>query len=143
MVISEDQIGTLISQARLMIRKVPWRHQGRSLRGVDCIGLFHVTGKAIGLDIEMKSNYTRQPDPRDIEAGMETYANRILVKDYLPGDFALIRYGAKAIHVVMFTNQGIIHCSADSKTVIEHSIDDKWKRDIVSVWRLKGRFNGG
>ena len=140
--ISETDIRTLITYGRALVHKVPWRHQGRSLRGVDCVGLFSILGKTIGLDLDMRTNYTRTPNPADLEAGIAVYGRKIAFQDVLPGDFALIKYGAKAIHLVMITDRGILHCSADMKTVVEHSIDANWKRDIVSIWRLKGRFNG-
>ncbi len=141
-VITEQEIDQIIEYGRALVRKVPWRHQGRSLRGVDCVGLFYVLGKAVGLELEMGNNYTRTPDPAILEAGMAEHCSRILKRDSIPGDLALIKYGDKTIHLVMFTDKGIIHCSRDMGTVVEHSIDQSWDRNIVSVWRLKGRVGG-
>ncbi len=141
-VITEQEIDQIIECGRALVRKIPWRHQGRSLRGVDCVGLFYVLGKTIGLEVDMGNNYTRLPNPAVLEAGMAEHCTRILKRNSMPGDLALIKYADKAIHLVMFTDKGIIHCSRDAGTVVEHSIDQSWDRNIVSVWRLKGRVDG-
>lgn len=46
---------------------VPWKHQGRSQRGVDCAGLLVMVADHFSLPYEDLMGYGRQPDGRFLE----------------------------------------------------------------------------
>ncbi|TGP28196.1 peptidoglycan endopeptidase [Mesorhizobium sp. M2D.F.Ca.ET.232.01.1.1] len=56
---------------------VPWVHQGRSERGVDCVGLIVLSARAIGIDAPMKADYGRfqyYPQAREY---LEQFCDRV------------------------------------------------------------------
>ena len=134
----EREIYQFIEEARKFIG-IKWRHQGRSIKGLDCVGLFEMTGRQLGYDITLPTNYDRSPNPVDLEAGLEQYCFRIDPSKRLQGDLAVIRFDNQRTHLIMFTDAGVIHSSAQSRRVVEHCLDDEWVRRIVSVWRFRGR----
>jgi len=140
---TEENVQRLIAQSRLYVRNVRWRHQGRTVQGVDCIGLFYLAAKEIGCILTMPTNYTLDPSHANLRLCMESLCEEIKYDQILPGDFALVRYVAKPTHLVMITDRGILHSSAESRGVVEHSIDEEHRRSIASCWSVKGRKRGG
>jgi cell wall-associated NlpC family hydrolase len=141
MVITAQQ---LIDEARTLIG-TPWRHQGRTRRGVDCIGLVTLAAKNAGLDI-MKlcgirppANYGRDPDPR-LFALVEQQCTRISAP--VAGCLLFFQFDSDKHprHFGLFTDAGtVIH--AESKTrrqVVEHGHRAHWARWTHSLWLLPG-----
>jgi cell wall-associated NlpC family hydrolase len=136
---TEAKIEEMITTARTLVHQVPWRHQGRSLKGADCVGIFTLIGRAVGFEIVLPTGYSHVPDPKILEEGLKQYADKLPLMAGLPGDFVIIKYNGKGTHLALLTDQGLLHSSAFERTVVEHSIDEEWQRGIVSTWRLKGR----
>ena len=56
----------------------------------------------------------------------------------LPGDLLLMRFAGEPQHLAVFTGETIIHAYQATGRVVEHSLDDKWRRRIVRVYRFVG-----
>jgi cell wall-associated NlpC family hydrolase len=54
----------VIAEARSWL-KVPWKHQGRSRKGVDCVGLVVMVAQSFGLPVDDRTDYGR--DPSDLQ----------------------------------------------------------------------------
>jgi cell wall-associated NlpC family hydrolase len=74
---------------------VPWRHQGRSRAGVDCVGLIVVVCRELGLSDYDSTVYGRDPDPTrflgHFTAGGATRINPLEARN---GDLLVFRQSA-------------------------------------------------
>ena len=119
---------------------VPYRHQGRSRNGVDCIGLAIVVARELGIlpPETPPSNYTRRP--RD--GALEAYVVRHCVKLEAPeaGCMVLMRWAPRAApsHVGLLTPENLIHAYAGNEKVVEHGFRAKWPPRVHSFWRFVG-----
>lgn len=127
----------IIRHARTMLG-TPFHHQGRIAgRGLDCIGLILVTGRALGLtDFELDV-YPRLPQgDRLIRTARE--AGFIEIEAALPGDVLCLRFDGDPQHLGFLTDRGILHACQRAGSVIEHRIDANWRRRIVARFRFPG-----
>ncbi len=56
---------------------VPWVHQGRSEKGLDCVGLIVLSMRAIGIDAPLAADYGRIQDYRQARRYLEIYCDRV------------------------------------------------------------------
>lgn len=117
----------------------PFVHQGR-LPGVamDCAGVaVHVMDR-VGHKAQEPGAYGRTPN----NALLEYWADRqpFLTRAATPqaGDILLLRFTGEPQHVAVFTGENIIHAYQSVGKVVEHRLDDKWRRRIVRVYRFAG-----
>lgn len=138
---TEEEVRQIILHSREW-KEVKFRHQGRSKYGVDCIGLFSEVAKEIGRDIPIPSNYTHHPDQTFLLAEMNRLFDKITKEEFTIGDLALMRFmdDQKRIpcrHVVMRTDLGVLHSSAQFRKVTEHGLDDEWWAKIEHCFRMR------
>lgn len=121
---------------------VRWRHQGRSLRGVDCGGLVFLALRDAGRDPVDSQAYGRSPYRGSLESVLQANFGEPLPKDMLrAGDVPLFRFNNdKPSHVAVVANhpQGgfsMIHAFAQMRKVVEHRIDEEWFGNMVEVYR--------
>jgi len=137
-----NQIDSLINEARTYLG-VPWRHQGRSKKGVDCVGIILLAYLHIGVKINEIKGYSRKPDGFALRKIMDEEPNFMSVRTpYRAGDVVLFRIRKDPQHIALLTgeedNLYMIHSfNGGEKKVVEHSFADYWKQKIVSVYRLK------
>jgi len=116
-----------------------WVHRGRSLYGIDCIGLVVAAVRAGGAEFADRLDYSRVPWRNGLERELRIRLGEP-VSDMKAGDVALIQFESKRepSHVGIITNgkhrMGLIH-SSTMLSVAEHDIDDDWGRKIVMVFR--------
>lgn len=126
----------IVAEARTWIG-TPFHHQGRVKgRGVDCAGLIVGTARACGIAAGDMSGYSRTPSGGMLQEELERQCDR--VSEALPGDIYLMRFEREPQHVAFATDIGVLHAYANARTVAEHVLDDKWRRRIVAVYRLRG-----
>lgn len=128
----------LIEEARAWMN-VPFRHQGRSRKGADCIGFLGGVANRFGAALTLPTDYTLNPDPVRFKNDLQKHFQEIPVSRAIWGDLLLIRYRGKSTHLAMRTKEGIIHSSNLYKKVVEHSWEDDWKRGTIAAFRLPGR----
>jgi cell wall-associated NlpC family hydrolase len=56
---------------------VPWVHQGRSERGMDCVGLIVLSMRACGVDVPLTADYGRMQDYRQARRYLEEFCDRV------------------------------------------------------------------
>lgn len=103
---------------------VPFRHQGRSRRGVDCVGLGICVGRAVGLlgDYDIL-NYRRNADGADLIREFRGQMGREKpVADAEPGDVFLFRDRQFAVHVGIVVETAprvqVMHAYAPARRVL-------------------------
>lgn len=120
---------------------VRWRHRGRTLRGLDCIGLLWVAARASGLYVEDEFGYGREPWNDRLRAGLQRRFGRALPKAQArEGDIALIAYaGSEPMHVGVVASHpdgglSLIH-SHRMHGVIEQGLRDQVAASVVEIYR--------
>ena len=120
----------------------PFVHQGRVKGvGIDCIGLIVMVARDCGLRAEDGTGYTRHAKGRSLAQEIDKQMIRVQ-HDVGFGDVALfwIRKPKLPQHLGILTDSGIIHTSGEAgiKKVVEHVLDDRWKKRIVQYYRFPG-----
>jgi len=118
---------------------VPWRHQGRSRAGVDCVGLIVVVCQGLGLSDYDSTVYGRDPDPtRFLGHFAAGGAMRINPLDAQDGDLLVFRQSAFPCHAgIRSTQYGVpyaIHAHLAHRQVVEERLTDQ--APIVAAYRL-------
>ncbi len=118
-------------------------HQG-SLKGVgtDCGGMVKGVYKALGAEVrDVPINYARTPANDIIEKVLAKRA--VKTNDPKPGDIILFTLLREPQHLGIYTESGgVIHAYQPFGKVVEHSMDDKWKRRVHSYWCHEGVADG-
>jgi cell wall-associated NlpC family hydrolase len=55
----------------------PWVHQGRTQRGMDCVGLIVLAARAAGLEVPMKADYGRLQYYPQARSYLEVFCDRV------------------------------------------------------------------
>jgi hypothetical protein len=140
----------IIVQARTWLG-TPFHHQGRVKHvGVDCIGLIVCVIDELGLSDKNgqclsnydATGYSRTPDGFTLKNKLDTHLQPVPIEEIAPGDILLFRFHKNPQHVAFVTDRNdgdfsILHCYSTSNYVVEHRLDDKWKKLIVAAYRIK------
>lgn len=126
---------TFLAEARSWAG-VRWHHQGRSRLGVDCIGLLLVTCWALELTDYDVTGYGRSPDP----AWLRAECDRLMIptNNPQPGDVYLMRFGTRPQHIAIVTERGLLHARAASRKVVETTLPDAWRHQVVAAYTVPG-----
>ena len=132
-----------VAEARRWL-DTPFHHQD-SVKGVgcDCIGLIKGVGTALQLvDYNPASplaqafaNYSMLPNSRRMREGLATWLVEIPVPDAVLGDIYFMAWGREPQHVALVTDIGIIHSYSGVGKVVEHALDESWRRRIIASYR--------
>ncbi len=126
-----------------------WVHQ-QALLGLalDCIGLIAADaaycGSAEGarfLANPQNRQYGPNSQPEVLLAACREFMDEIPVAEALPADVYLMRFVQEPQHFGFLSALDppqMIHTWAMRGKVVEHGIDVKWRRRILSAWRLRG-----
>lgn len=130
----------LVDGARSWIG-VPFRHQGRSRLGVDCVGLPLCVMGELGILPEGyadKPLYGRQPNSRDQLDVVERFCTRL----ESPENGCLVMIIWPKVkwpsHVALLDGGHMIQAYEQSGRVVKHRYGQPWLRMTHSVWRLPG-----
>ena len=132
----------VVAEARTWVG-VPFRHQGRDRRGVDCLGLPVVVLSALGaLPPDLPAvNYPRTPQQNDLERGLLRYCTRLPA--VVPGALIAIKWQKAIAHLAIYTDTDtLIHAyerQGRTSGVIEHGFRGMWReRLFAGAWALPG-----
>lgn len=117
---------------------IPFRHQGRSLAGMDCAGLIVHVAATLGLDYFDQSGYARTPSNGLLEAALDSQPCIERVSSMRCGDVLLMRFHGDPQHLGIYTGENLIHAYSTIGKVCEHRLSDVWRSRIVRVYRFKG-----
>jgi len=134
----------IVAEARSWIG-AEWLHQGRSIYGIDCVGLILVVGKKIGaIDQNYdNTNYQRQAQGADLLTPFRCLLDQKSICDILPGDIVVLRDNFFPCHAGIIASKRnkltMIHSDALRKKVIEEFIDQGgWRSRIVADFTYRG-----
>lgn len=124
---------------------VPYRHQGRSVRGVDCTGIVVLLGEKLGFYRESKKDlrYSRNPENFVLLEKMNEYLIPIDFYDLKIGDVLLLRITLVPQHVAIVTpyneySFGMVHSYDSIGRVVEHRLNRAWIDKVVQAYRIPG-----
>jgi cell wall-associated NlpC family hydrolase len=136
----------IVTTARQFIG-CPWRHQGRSREGVDCLGLVLLVAHELALTDFDTRDYARQAKDESMLEQCREHLVEIPRAAARPGDVPLMRFGNNR-HIGFFGDYvhgglSIIHAFSHSpRKVVEHRFSDDWLRgysaSLLSVFRFPG-----
>lgn len=124
----------------------PFRHQGRTKRGIDCVGVLIAVARDLGVmrADEDYTGYGRHPSPVELMRCVSNHCTRRRDGLREPGDIAVMRWEAQPQHAAIITRlpdgrEGILHSYANARACVEHGITAQWIERIVGdVYELKG-----
>jgi cell wall-associated NlpC family hydrolase len=122
----------------------PFRHRGRSERGLDCVGLVGVCLQSVGREIADRPHYGRDPVADGLRDVLVAHFGDP-VTDWQAGDVVLMRWhqdnGTDLFnHVAILADYylggfALIHALKEANRVIETRLAGPWPRRIVEAWR--------
>jgi cell wall-associated NlpC family hydrolase len=117
----------------------PFVHQGRIVGlALDCAGVAVHVFDRVGCAVDQPAAYSRMPN----NAMLEYWADRqpFLAREAVPqaGDILLMRFTGEPQHVAIFTGENLIHAYEAIGRVVEHRLDDRWRKRIVRAYRFRG-----
>ena len=137
--LTAEQRAAMVAHARSMVG-TPFRHRGRSERGVDCLGLVLVSLAAVGVKARDERVYGRRPEPEGARLRAELCEHfGDPVAEIAPGCVVTMQWHGRPNHVGIVGEYylgglSLIHADAASERVIEHRLADPWPRRIVEGW---------
>mgnify|MGYP000617921349 CR=1 FL=1 len=130
----------LLSVARQYVG-TPYHHEGRVKGvGIDCVGLVICIHAELGIVLKDSIPYPQSPPPGMLDQHLKERDLQLIPRKYAkPGDFATfwITHPGSSVHLGILTESGLIHCYTGMGKVVEHWMNRKWHRRIVSVRRSK------
>ena len=143
-------IDDIIEEARTYLG-VPWVHQGRNRRGVDCVGFILLALNKFGISITEIKGYSRKPDGFKLKEVMDNQENLFPVnnvRELKKGDIILLKIRKHPQHVALLTesktspiNLGMIHSyNGGLQKVIEHDFAEYWQSRFISGYRLTDKW---
>lgn len=134
----------VIAAARAMLG-TPFHHQGRLPGiGLDCSGLVSSVARTLGLcrGVPDWTDYPRRLRGDAFLAALRARLPEVPVAELAPADIPVfwIRPASGAQHCAIYTERdSIIHVHDNAHGgVIEHDLDEGWRRRIVAVFRYPG-----
>ena len=132
----------IITTARAAVG-VPFRHQGRSLRGLDCVGLLVFVCGHLGVSVADRGGYPERPSNVLMEEAYSEHVSsgvllRIEATKMQPGDFLMMRFVREPQHIAILAGDTIIHSYMTVGQVCEHRLDAKWRSRVIAAYRLAG-----
>lgn len=143
----------------------PFKHQGRTEAGIDCIGLAVAVSRDLGLlSDEIAFNgkripiadfdeptYSREPTEASIVAPLERFLDRIEdAGDIRVGDVLLFRVLKRPQHIGIVTElsddyQAIkfVHAYQPNNRVRRDDMGIRWHKRLISVYRFRDSAFGG
>lgn len=123
--LSAPQKVALVVAARELVG-TPFRHQGRTRRGCDCIGLAVLAFARIGIRVQDRTDYGKLPAHRKLAATLEENLGPPHGFSLEAADLVAMAWGSEEAHLAMVTDHphglGLIHSYANAGKVIEHRL---------------------
>ena len=117
----------------------PFQHQARVPGiGLDCAGVLVHVLQSLDLPCIDERGYPRYPYRGLIKSILDSQPSlrSIPRSELAAGDWLLMRFKIEPQHVALFTGSTMIHAYSGSGRVVEHSLDQVWKKRITHVYRI-------
>lgn len=119
---------------------VPFKHHGRSTRGMDCVGLIILTARDGGYDSYIEFAYGREPRNSKLQAVLKEHLGPPLHRPPQINDVVLMRLrrAKRPSHVGIITHHpsglGIIHCYGEIRKVVYQLFSDTIAGQVMGVY---------
>lgn len=119
---------------------VKFRHQGRTTRGMDCVGLVIAAASDCGYDRYEEFAYGREPRNSVLQAVLKKHFGDPVDRQPQVNDVVLMRHrnSSAPSHVGIITTHrhglGIIHSYSAIGKVVYQGLNDKMRSFIVEVY---------
>jgi cell wall-associated NlpC family hydrolase len=133
----DELLEKYLKQARSYIN-TPFKHQGRSRNGLDCIGIIVVPLNDVGFFSYDNKNYRKYGLGGEIIEVLSKFCYEVPKPlEYKPGDILMFSKNSSQ-HLAIYTDKNtIIHAHNFVGKVVEHSLTKEWKESISKVFRYK------
>lgn len=131
---------------KLRDMRIPFRHQGRALSGMDCLGVFVYVAAQRSIKVQDNLKYGRVPNHATMEKGLRAHFNFIPRTHVIAGDAFWIKWKRTAypMHLALVTGFAggdcpvVLHADGEAaKMVVEHTMPESWRELIVTGLRWK------
>lgn len=131
----------VVNEARKW-KGIPFKHQGRTKNGVDCVGLCLVVGWSLGVYSKDHKAYSIYPQ-KDL---LKSHLDEILIEcpksDIETGCIVMMKIDIDPQHMAIVCpysekSFGMIH-SYYKRGVVEHRLSQGWGRRIVTAYKIPG-----
>lgn len=131
----------VIEEAKLW-KGTPFKHQGRTKHGLDCVGFCLVVGWNLGIYDKDHQKYSRYPQGDLLRNNLEEVLTKVKKEDLDIGMIVMMKIDVDPQHMAIITpyseqSFGMIH-SYYKRGVVEHRLSLGWKNRIVSVYKIPG-----
>lgn len=123
-------------------KAVRFRHQGRTVRGIDCIGTaVWAYSRGAGVLIADRTDYGKLPAHRKLRETMELHfdVSLPLRTELQTADLLSMAWGAEEAHLAMVVPHpdglGLLHAYADAGCVIWHRLTHDHMQKVNGVYR--------
>ena len=134
----------IVAEARSWLG-TPYRHQA-SLKHIACDCIGYCAGVAANCGVreaaawaadQRRGSYARSPDVAMLRAAAGDYLDEIPRADAGAGDLFLMRLRRLPQHFAICAGETILHAYASVGRVVEHRLDDVWRRRIIAAYRFR------
>lgn len=118
----------------------PFLHQGRTIHGIDCVGLLVGVAKDLGIPCKDRRDYSRQPSEDVLLEVLNQNMVQVDIAFAKMGDVIALRATKKIRHVAILSDVGMIHSWAlgGIQKVAEHGLNDRWRSRIAAAFTVSG-----
>lgn len=132
----------MLSEAALTFEGIKFLHQGRTINGMDCIGLLFLSAILCGYKYKKEDMPAYGKEPRDgiLEAELRKHFGEPVVRSLRIDDIVAMAHhiGGPVGHVGIITKHpyglGVCHTYGEIGRVTHHRLDDRRNRLIVKVF---------
>lgn len=121
---------------------VPFRHQGRTRNGVDCVGLLVVVARTLGLSNYDFTNYDRRPGGDFLSHFQDNCREVVPITRARPGDIIVFNQAIYPCHVGILTEYhgqpGVIHSLVTYRRVREMAYEGQWEAEARFAFEFPG-----
>jgi cell wall-associated NlpC family hydrolase len=136
--VTRDQV---VTEARRWVG-VAWRHQGRSARGVDCLGLIVMVANAFGVPVRDRTDYARDPTSSALLVSLRSHLVFVRPDENHVGTVGIFRQAKSPCHVGILTARDgllhVVHARAGVAAVIEERLAGAVDLHLVEAGAFPG-----
>lgn len=141
----DEQTRTKLVDCAREYTGVRFVHAGRSMNGLDCVGLLLVAAWGAGLKIENTKSYSPIVNGERVQYELGLACSPIGGREPQPGDVILFNISGSPQHTAVITciddDTGLIymiHAHQGIGKVIEQRLDKGWTDRIVDIYEWNG-----